>query len=69
VNGNDLIGGLIGTNDVSDSITNCYALGSATGGGIYKGGLAGHDGGSTITSSYYSGTPNNGIGNFERFRR
>ncbi|MCX5749863.1 MAG: hypothetical protein NTZ10_06455, partial [Candidatus Saganbacteria bacterium] len=53
------VGGLVG--ESMATISNSYAT-QNVGEGTYHGGLTGRDFGTTIESSYYCGSPNNGIG-------
>ncbi|MFC1632491.1 beta strand repeat-containing protein, partial [Candidatus Omnitrophota bacterium] len=56
VTGKAYVGGLVGYNRVSSTITNSYATGDVTGSGNYVGGLVGYmTGSATITNSYATG--------------
>ena len=55
VTGQFCVGGLVGVNYDSSSITNCYVTGSVTGSGYNIGGLVGQNDG-TITASYTTGS-------------
>ncbi len=55
VSGDNTVGGLVGDNQFSSSITNSYATGSVNG-VIYVGGLAGYNFQSSIANSYATGS-------------
>jgi hypothetical protein len=53
ITGNEEVGGLVGWNFISSSVTNCYSTGSITG-GTYVGGLVGWNSGSSSVDNCYS---------------
>ncbi len=57
------VGGLVGNNNYSSSITNSFATGNVTGSGSF-GGLIGYDDGTnTLTNNWWYNSLSNGIGN------
>jgi hypothetical protein len=62
ITGRYYVGGLVGYNDYSGSITSCHATGSVSGTGYvgYVGGLVGYNWDGTLTSCYATGSVSGG---------
>ncbi len=52
ITGRNDVGGLVGSNNLSSTITNCYSTGSVTADGFFVGGLVGANSVSTVSNSY-----------------